>query len=73
VSTLAGTCEEGHRDGEGTVAQFKSHFNVAVDGDGNVFVTDRGRGGSSSVGQFGQEVGGHAYPHRCYKFKIAIG
>jgi sugar lactone lactonase YvrE len=42
VSTLAGTGEEGQRDGEGTVAQFNNSRGVAVDGDGNVFVADSG-------------------------------
>jgi streptogramin lyase len=40
VSTLAGSGERGHRDGEGIVAQFYYPFGVAVDGDGNVIVTD---------------------------------
>jgi hypothetical protein len=40
VSTLAGTGEEGHRDGEGTVAQFNEPKGVAVDGGGNVIVAD---------------------------------
>jgi hypothetical protein len=41
VSTLAGTGEEGHQDGEGTVAQFDFPRGIAVDGDGNVIVTDK--------------------------------
>jgi sugar lactone lactonase YvrE len=40
VSTLAGTGEKGHQDGEGTVAQFDDLYGVAVDGDGNVIVAD---------------------------------
>jgi DNA-binding beta-propeller fold protein YncE len=40
VSTLAGSGEEGHRDGEGTVAQFDRPCGVAVDGGGNVIVAD---------------------------------
>jgi DNA-binding beta-propeller fold protein YncE len=40
VSTLAGTGEGGHRDGEGTLAQFKYPSGITVDGDGNVFVAD---------------------------------
>jgi sugar lactone lactonase YvrE len=40
VSTLAGTGEQGHRDGEGTVAQFFCPMGVALDGDGNVIVAD---------------------------------
>jgi DNA-binding beta-propeller fold protein YncE len=40
VSTLAGTGEWGHRDGEGTIAQFNWPRGVAVDGGGNVIVTD---------------------------------
>jgi DNA-binding beta-propeller fold protein YncE len=43
VSTLAGTGEEGHRDGEGTDAQFEFPSGVAVDGDGNVVVADNHR------------------------------
>jgi DNA-binding beta-propeller fold protein YncE len=41
VSTLAGG-RSGHRDGEGTVAQFCYPTGIAVDGDGNVIVADRG-------------------------------
>jgi DNA-binding beta-propeller fold protein YncE len=41
VSTLAGTGMKGHRDGEGTIAQFNSPRGVAVDGGGNVIVADR--------------------------------
>jgi DNA-binding beta-propeller fold protein YncE len=41
VSTLAGNGEEGHQDGEGTVAQFDFPQGVAVDGEGNVIVADR--------------------------------
>jgi DNA-binding beta-propeller fold protein YncE len=41
VSTLAGTTgEQGHRDGEGTVAAFYNPWDVAVDGDGNVLVAN---------------------------------
>jgi DNA-binding beta-propeller fold protein YncE len=40
VSTLAGTGEEDHRDGEGNVAQFNSPYGIAVDGGGNVIVAD---------------------------------
>jgi sugar lactone lactonase YvrE len=40
VSTLAGAGEEGHQDGEGTVAQFNCPTGPAVDGDGNVLVAD---------------------------------
>jgi sugar lactone lactonase YvrE len=40
VSTLTGTGETGHRDGEGTVSQFNYPSGVAVDGDGNVVVAD---------------------------------
>eukprot|EP00959_Pyramimonas_sp_CCMP1952_P128811 2693861-Pyramimonas_sp.AAC.2 len=35
VSTIAGTGEEGHRDGEGTVARFNCPGGLAVDWDGN--------------------------------------
>eukprot|EP00976_Prorocentrum_cordatum_P086915 1186699-Prorocentrum_minimum.AAC.2 len=40
VSTLAGTGEEGRRDGEGTTAQFNFPNDVAVDREGNVIVAD---------------------------------
>jgi DNA-binding beta-propeller fold protein YncE len=40
VSTLAGTGEEGHQDGAGTVAQFRLPWGLAVDGDGNIIVAD---------------------------------
>jgi DNA-binding beta-propeller fold protein YncE len=40
VSTMAGTGEKGHRDGEGSIAQFNSPSGVAVDGDGNIIVAD---------------------------------
>jgi DNA-binding beta-propeller fold protein YncE len=40
VSTLAGTGEKGHRDGEGTVAEFNEPKGVAVDGGGNIIVAD---------------------------------
>jgi DNA-binding beta-propeller fold protein YncE len=42
VSTLAGTGEKGHRDGEGTIAQFNTPKGIVVDGDGNVIVGDSG-------------------------------
>jgi DNA-binding beta-propeller fold protein YncE len=42
VFTIAGTGEEGHRDGEGTVAQFNSPCGIAVHGDGNSIVADSG-------------------------------
>jgi DNA-binding beta-propeller fold protein YncE len=41
VSTLAGTGEPGHRDGEGAVAQFNMPSRVAVDGSGNIILADR--------------------------------
>jgi hypothetical protein len=41
VLTLAGTGARGHRDGEGTVAQFDQPWGIAVDGDGNVIVADK--------------------------------
>jgi DNA-binding beta-propeller fold protein YncE len=41
VSTLAGTGEEGHRDGEGTVAQFNGTCGFAVDRGGNIGVADQ--------------------------------
>jgi DNA-binding beta-propeller fold protein YncE len=40
VSTLAGTGVYGHRDGEGTVAQFHRPTGIAMDADGNFFVAD---------------------------------
>jgi DNA-binding beta-propeller fold protein YncE len=42
VSILAGTGEEGYRDGEGTVAQFMYPGALAVDGGGNIIVADQG-------------------------------
>eukprot|EP00976_Prorocentrum_cordatum_P105932 1194356-Prorocentrum_minimum.AAC.3 len=40
VSTLAGTGEEGHRDGDSAAAQFCGPCGVVVDGAGNVIVGD---------------------------------
>jgi DNA-binding beta-propeller fold protein YncE len=40
VSTLAGTVEKGHNDGEGAVAQFNYPTGIAVDGAGDVLVAD---------------------------------
>jgi DNA-binding beta-propeller fold protein YncE len=41
VSTLAGTGQhQGHRDGEGTVAEFYGPWGIAVDGDGDFLVAD---------------------------------
>jgi len=40
VSTVAGTGEEGHQDGEGTIAHFNQPYGVAVDENGNVIVAD---------------------------------
>eukprot|EP00976_Prorocentrum_cordatum_P106651 1194495-Prorocentrum_minimum.AAC.4 len=42
VSTLAGTGERGHRNGDDSAAQFNSPAGVAVDGEGNVIVADHG-------------------------------
>ena len=42
VTTLAGNGKEGFANGEGTVAQFDSPNNVAVDALGNVYVADTG-------------------------------
>jgi DNA-binding beta-propeller fold protein YncE len=41
VSTLAGTGEYGHRDGEETVAMFADPMGITVDGDGNVIVAEK--------------------------------
>ncbi len=42
VTTLAGTAgESGSQDGTGAAARFNDPFDVAVDGNGNVFVADR--------------------------------
>ncbi|HRI80142.1 MAG TPA: NHL repeat-containing protein [Cyclobacteriaceae bacterium] len=40
VTTLAGGSTSGFEDGIGTAARFSNPFGVAVDGSGNVFVTD---------------------------------
>jgi hypothetical protein len=43
VTTMAGSTGggvPGHRDGEGTVAQFKQPWGLAVDWDGNLIVAD---------------------------------
>eukprot|EP00959_Pyramimonas_sp_CCMP1952_P389744 8167511-Pyramimonas_sp.AAC.1 len=40
VSTLAGTGTAGHRNGDGSAAQFYTPAGVAVDGQGNVIVAD---------------------------------
>ncbi len=42
VSTLAGSGNEGFADGAGAPAQFNCPYGVAVDGEGNVIVTDLG-------------------------------
>ena len=42
VTTLAGDGAGGHRDGAGAQARFDAPHGVAVDGDGNVLVTDYG-------------------------------
>jgi len=42
VSTLAGSGTEGFADGQGTAAQFKYPFGVAVDSGGTVYVADKG-------------------------------
>jgi sugar lactone lactonase YvrE len=40
VTTLAGSGTSGYADGQGTAASFRNPFGVAVDGSGNVYVTD---------------------------------
>jgi len=40
VSTLAGTGEEGYRDGPAAGAVFTNPFDLAMDGKGNIYVTD---------------------------------
>jgi hypothetical protein len=40
VSTLAGTGKAGYRNGDHTVAQFRSPHGVAVDGQGSIIVSD---------------------------------
>jgi len=42
VSTLAGSGSAGYSDDIGVAASFSSPYGVAVDGSGNVFVTDQG-------------------------------
>ena len=42
VTTLAGDGTAGYRDGAGAQAQFDFPFGIAVDGDGNVLVTEDG-------------------------------
>jgi sugar lactone lactonase YvrE len=40
VSTLAGSVTPGNTDGTGTAASFRSPFGLAIDAQGNIFVTD---------------------------------
>jgi serine/threonine-protein kinase len=40
VSTLAGSGSKGFADGAGAAAQFKHPYGVAVDGEGNIIITD---------------------------------
>jgi DNA-binding beta-propeller fold protein YncE len=42
VTTVAGSGEEGYKDGSGTEAKFVSPCGVAVDGEGNIIVADGG-------------------------------
>jgi hypothetical protein len=44
VSTVAGTGVEGYADGASNAAQFSEPSGVAVDGEGNILVADRGNG-----------------------------
>lgn len=41
VSTFAGTCSAGHRDGERDEAQFREPFGLALGLDGSLYVADR--------------------------------
>ena len=41
VSTLAGNGNPGHLDGTGTLAQFNGPYRIAIDSNGDLFVTDR--------------------------------
>lgn len=43
MSTLAGSGSYGYADGVGTMAQFRGVYDVAVDGAGNVYVTEEQR------------------------------
>jgi hypothetical protein len=45
VTTIAGTGVQGHKDGDGNVAQFNEPVHVCVDMFGNIYVTDLGKTG----------------------------
>ena len=43
VSTLAGSGSAGFADGAGAAAQFNGPYGVAVDGEGNMIITEYGK------------------------------
>lgn len=45
VTTIAGTGVQGHKDGDGTVAQFDEPVHICVDLLGHIYVTDLGKTG----------------------------
>jgi sugar lactone lactonase YvrE len=44
VSTIAGTGNEGYKDGAGEIAQFGRLSSLAVDASGNIYACDIGNG-----------------------------